>query len=161
MGSVYLFPMGRGRRMAPGEGPQFLPRNRNPSPDLHLAMLTHRQEQIDLFRMGEVKRASCSRASKSKSKSLHPIFDLNAKYSSWSRSRRLSGRFRDHQAGSGAAAPSSVLRCSTAAVRLLRRCLNRMSDSSLPARRRNASRIVSCSRIASPQRSRLRAKLAE
>ena len=63
------------------------------------------------------------------------------------------------QAGSDAAGASSF-RCSTAAVRLLRRCLNRMSLSSLPARRRSASRMVSCSRIASPQRSRCRAKLA-
>ena len=63
------------------------------------------------------------------------------------------------QAGSDAAGASSF-RCSTAAVRLLRRCLNRMSLSSLPARRRSASRMVSCSRIASPQRSRWRAKLA-
>ena len=59
------------------------------------------------------------------------------------------------------AACSCSLKCSIAAVRLLRRWWNRMSESSLPARRRSASRIISCSRIASPQRSRLRAKLAE
>src|SRR6266436_1609074 len=59
------------------------------------------------------------------------------------------------------AACSTSLKCSIAAVRLLRRWWNRMSESSLPARRRSASRVISCSRIASPQRSRLRAKLAE
>src|SRR6266702_242766 len=64
------------------------------------------------------------------------------------------------QGEAGASSWGSV-RCSIAAVRLLRRCWNRMSLSSLPARRRSASRIASCSRIASAQRCRLRAKLAE
>ena len=63
--------------------------------------------------------------------------------------------------GLGLAGVAACARCSTAADRLLRKWANRMSLSSLPARRRSASRMVSCSRIASPHRSRLRAKLAE
>ncbi len=64
------------------------------------------------------------------------------------------------QGEAGASSWGSV-RCSIAAARLLRRCWNRMSLSSLAARRRSASRMASCSRIASAQRCRLRAKLAE